>query len=144
MQAFHFFTKPDQTLLLGLRAHSVDELVVGVQSVPAASIYNHSHRFLHPHHSLSPEPPSDTDIFVLFPSRPSWIPLQINHAFSGMPIWWVAATTDSLKQLISAPEFARRMGVKCQEHDRNNLLITRHLKDYLLPLLSRFNDGEVV
>ena len=64
MQAFHFYTKLDQTLLLGLRAHSIDELLTGIRSVPDASIYYHTHRFLHQHHFLSPEPPNDFAYWV--------------------------------------------------------------------------------
>ncbi len=59
MDAFHFFTKLDQTLLLGLRAGSIEELLTGIRSVPDSSIYFHTHRFLYQHHFLSPEPPND-------------------------------------------------------------------------------------
>jgi len=64
MQAFHFFTKLDQTLLLGLRARTIDELLTGIRSVSDASIYFHTHRFLHQHHYLSPEPPNDFAYWV--------------------------------------------------------------------------------
>jgi hypothetical protein len=64
MQAFHFFTKLDQSLLLGLRARTVGELLTGIQSVPDSSIYHHTHRFLHQHHFLSPEPPNDFAYWV--------------------------------------------------------------------------------
>jgi hypothetical protein len=64
MQAFHFFTKLDQTLVLGLRARTVGELLTGIQSVPDSSIYHHTHRFLHQHHFLSPEPPNDFAYWV--------------------------------------------------------------------------------
>ena len=64
MDAFHFFTKLDQTLLLGLKASSVDDLLTGIRSVPDASIYFHTHRFLFQHHFLSPEPPNDFAYWV--------------------------------------------------------------------------------
>ena len=64
MDAFHFFTKLDQTLLLGLRATSIDDLLTGIQSVPDSSIYFHTHRYLHQHHFLSPEPPNDFAYWV--------------------------------------------------------------------------------
>ncbi|MGE5217447.1 MAG: DUF5752 family protein [Chloroflexota bacterium] len=64
MEAFHFFTKLDQTLLLGLRASSIEELLVGMRSVPDSSIYFHTHRFLVQHHFLSPEPPNDFAYWV--------------------------------------------------------------------------------
>jgi hypothetical protein len=64
MEAFHFFTKLDQTLLLGLRARTIEELLTGIRSVPDASIYFHTHRFLQQHHFLSPEPPNDFAYWV--------------------------------------------------------------------------------
>jgi hypothetical protein len=64
MDSFRFFTKLDQTLLLGLRAQSVAELLAGIRSVPNSSIYFHTHRFLHQHHFLSPEPPNDFAFWV--------------------------------------------------------------------------------
>jgi len=64
MESFHFFTKLDQTLLLGLRARTIDELLTGIRSVSDASIYFHTHRFLHQHHFLSPEPPNDFAYWV--------------------------------------------------------------------------------
>jgi len=59
MDAFHFNTKLDQTLLLGVRANTMEQLLAGVGSVPDSSIYFHTHRFLHQHQYLSPEPPND-------------------------------------------------------------------------------------
>jgi hypothetical protein len=64
MDAFHFFTKLDQTLLLGLRATSIEDLLTGVRSVPDSAIYFHTHRFLFQHHFLSPEPPNDFAYWV--------------------------------------------------------------------------------
>jgi hypothetical protein len=59
MDAFQFFTKLDQTLLLGLGAKTVEELLNGIRTVQDSSIYFHTHRFLQQHHFLSPEPPKD-------------------------------------------------------------------------------------
>jgi uncharacterized protein DUF5752 len=64
MNAFQFFTKLDQTLLLGLRAKTIEELLMGIRSVPDSSIYFHTHRFLQQHHFLSPEPPNDFAYWV--------------------------------------------------------------------------------
>jgi len=64
MDAFHFSTKLDQTLLLGLRASSIEELLAGIRSAPDASIYFHTHRFIYQHHFLSPEPPNDFAYWV--------------------------------------------------------------------------------
>jgi Family of unknown function (DUF5752) len=54
MDALHFFTKLDQTLLLGLSSSSIDDLLTGIRSVPDASICFHTHRVLFQHHFLSP------------------------------------------------------------------------------------------
>jgi hypothetical protein len=59
MSEFHFKTKLDQTLLLGIRARTVPELLDGITRAPDSSIYFHTHKFLHQHHYLSPEPPND-------------------------------------------------------------------------------------
>ena len=59
MLSFHFNTKFDQTILLGLRAKNAAELLAGIKHVPNNSIYHHTHRFLQRHHYLSPEPPND-------------------------------------------------------------------------------------
>ncbi len=59
MNEFYFKTKLDQTTLLGIRAKNIQELLDGIKSVPEASIYYHTHKYLHQHHFLSPEPPND-------------------------------------------------------------------------------------
>jgi trehalose synthase len=72
------------------------------------------------------------------------IPLQIAHKYSGILTHSVEGTAQWIKQLISAPEYARRLGLNGKEHIRNNFLITRHIKDYLLLFLSLFQKGDVV
>jgi trehalose synthase len=72
------------------------------------------------------------------------IPLQIAHKYSGILTRSVEGTAQWIKQLISAPEYARRLGLNGKEHVRNNFLITRHIKDYLLLFVSLFHDGDVV
>jgi hypothetical protein len=59
MNDFDFSTKLDQTLLLGIQARNAEELLAGIRLVPSSSIYYHTHRYLHQHHYLSPEPPND-------------------------------------------------------------------------------------
>lgn len=72
------------------------------------------------------------------------IPLQIAHKYSGILTRSIEGTAQWMKQLISAPEYARRLGLNGKEHVRNNFLITRHVKDYLLLFVSLFHDGDVV
>jgi len=56
--------KLDQTLLLGRTAHTIPELLEGITEIPESSIYYHTHKFLHQHHYLSPEPPNDFAYWV--------------------------------------------------------------------------------
>jgi len=72
------------------------------------------------------------------------IPLQIAHKYSGILTRSVEGTAQWIKQLISAPEYAYQLGINGREQIRNNFLITRHIKDYLLLFLSLFEEGDVV
>ncbi len=63
------------------------------------------------------------------------IPLQITHKYSGILTHTVEGTAFWIKQLLSAPEFAQALGVNGHNHVRNNFLLTRHMRDYLLTFL---------
>jgi trehalose synthase len=63
------------------------------------------------------------------------IPLQIKHRYSGILTHTVEGTAFWIKQLLNAPEYARRLGENGREHVRTNFLLTRHLRDYLLLFL---------
>ena len=71
-------------------------------------------------------------------------PLQIAHKYSGILTYSVEGTAFYLKQLLNEPEYARKLGENGREHIRTNYLITRHIRDYLLPFLSLYRDGDVV
>ncbi|MBN2206746.1 MAG: hypothetical protein JW742_05030 [Candidatus Aminicenantes bacterium] len=62
--SFRFYTRHNLVELLGRRATTAGELRDGIASVPGASIYYHTHRFLQQHHYLSPEPPNDFAFWV--------------------------------------------------------------------------------
>jgi trehalose synthase len=72
------------------------------------------------------------------------IPLQIAHKFSGILTRTIDGTAYWIKQLIHEPEYARKLGVNGREHIKNNFLITRHIKDYLLAFLSLEHKGDIV
>jgi trehalose synthase len=72
------------------------------------------------------------------------IPLQIAHKYSGILTHSVDGAAYWLKQLLQAPDYARRLGENGREHVRDNFLLTRHLKDYLLLFLSLDHDKEDV
>ncbi|HZY09888.1 MAG TPA: DUF5752 family protein [Bacteroidota bacterium] len=61
---FRFYTKSDQTILLGKKANNILELLEGIKTVPGSSIYFHTHKFLQQHHYLSPEPPNDFGYWI--------------------------------------------------------------------------------
>jgi len=63
------------------------------------------------------------------------IPLQITHKYSGILTHTVEGTAFWIKMLLSAPEFAARLGENGREHVRNNFLLTRHMRDYMLGFL---------
>jgi trehalose synthase len=72
------------------------------------------------------------------------IPLQIIHKYSGILTHSVQGTAHWIRQLINEPAYARSLGANGREHIRNNFLITRHIKDYLLLFLSLYHQGEDV
>jgi len=72
------------------------------------------------------------------------IPLQIAHKYSGILTHSIEGTAYWIKQLINEPEYATRLGVNGREHIKNNFLITRHIKDYLLLFLSLFHENDIV
>jgi trehalose synthase len=63
------------------------------------------------------------------------IPLQITHKYSGILTHTVEGTAFWIKQLLSAPEFAKKLGENGREHVRTNFLLTRHMRDYMLAFL---------
>jgi len=56
---FKFYSEYNLPVLLGKRASNLYELLDGIKTVPEASIYYHTHKFLKQHHYLIPEPPND-------------------------------------------------------------------------------------
>ncbi|MGQ9617570.1 MAG: glycosyltransferase [Candidatus Aminicenantia bacterium] len=72
------------------------------------------------------------------------IPLQITHKYSGILTHSIEGTAFWIKQLINEPQFANRLSVNGREHIRNNFLITRHLRDYLLLFLSMVKEDSII
>ena len=70
------------------------------------------------------------------------IPLQITHRYSGILTHTIDGTAYWIKQLLNAPDFAQRLGENGREHVRQNFLLTRHLRDYLLLFLYLDHLGE--
>lgn len=72
------------------------------------------------------------------------IPLQITHEYSGILAHSVEGTAYWIKRLINEPEYAKKLGRNGKEHIKNNFLITRHLRDYLLLFLSLYHEGDII
>jgi len=72
------------------------------------------------------------------------IPLQIAHKYSGLLCNSIEGASFALKQLLNSPDYARRLGENGREHVKNNFLITRHLKEYMLLFLSLYHAEDVV
>jgi trehalose synthase len=72
------------------------------------------------------------------------IPLQIKHKYSGLLCHSIDGAAFALKQLLNNPKYAKKLGENGREHIKNNFLITRHLRDYVLLFLSLYNKEDIV
>jgi trehalose synthase len=72
------------------------------------------------------------------------IPLQITHKYSGLLCHSIEGASFAVKQLLNSPDYARRLGESGREHIKNNFLITRHLRDYMLLFLSLYHTEDIV
>ncbi len=73
------------------------------------------------------------------------IPLQITHKYSGLLSYTVEGTAYWVRQLLNSPEYGKKMGENGREHIKQNFLLTRHLRDYMLMFLSlQHNDEDIV
>ncbi|MFA5356343.1 MAG: glycosyltransferase [Candidatus Omnitrophota bacterium] len=70
------------------------------------------------------------------------IPLQIKHKYSGLLCHSVEGAAFAIKQLLHSPAYAKRLGENGREHIKNNYLLTRHLRDYMLLFLSLYHPQE--
>ncbi len=72
------------------------------------------------------------------------IPLQIKHKQSGMLCHSIEGAAFALKQILNSPDFAKQLGINGKEHIRQNFLLTRHMKEYMLLFLSLYTQDDVV
>jgi len=70
------------------------------------------------------------------------IPLQVTHKYSGILTHSIDGTAYWLKQLLQDPAFAKKLGENGRAHVRQNFLLTRHIRDYLLLFLSLYHTEE--
>ncbi len=72
------------------------------------------------------------------------IPLQIKHKYSGLLCHSVEGAAFAIKQFLNSSEYAKKLGENGRDHVKNNFLLTRHLKDYMLLFLSLYYKEDVV
>jgi trehalose synthase len=72
------------------------------------------------------------------------IQLQIKNKFTGLLCHSVEGAAFAIKSLLSNPEYAQWLGKNGLEHVRQNFLITRHLKDYLMLFISLYHPEDVI
>ena len=77
-------------------------------------------------------------------SHTGGIPLQIKHKHSGLLCRSIEGAAFAIKQLLNSPRYAKRLGENGKEHIKNNFLLTRHLRDYMLLFLSTYHKEDVV
>lgn len=70
--------------------------------------------------------------------------LQIKHKITGLLCHSVEGAAYAIKTLLTNPEYAKRLGENGHAHVRQNFLITRHLKDYLLLFLCQYYKEELI
>ena len=72
------------------------------------------------------------------------IPLQIRHKYHGLLCHSIDGAALAVKQLLQNPEYAKRLGANGREHVRQNFLLTRHLREYLLLFLSLYSMEDII
>ncbi len=72
------------------------------------------------------------------------IPLQIKNKFTGLLCHSVEGAAYALKQLLGNPDLAERLGKNGMQHVKQNFLITRHLKEYLLLFVALNHPEDVI
>ncbi|MBI2069366.1 MAG: glycosyltransferase [Elusimicrobia bacterium] len=70
------------------------------------------------------------------------IPLQITHKYSGILVHSIDGCAYRLKQLLQEPSYAKKLGENGREHVKQNFLLTRHLRDYLLLFLFLYHQNQ--
>jgi trehalose synthase len=72
------------------------------------------------------------------------IPLQIKHGYTGSLCNSVEGAAYSIKRFLSNPKYAAELGRNGKEHVRQNFLLTRHLRDYMMVFLSLYHPEDIV
>ncbi|MFA5078235.1 MAG: glycosyltransferase [Dehalococcoidia bacterium] len=72
------------------------------------------------------------------------IPQQVRNKVTGLLCHSVEGAAWALKQLLSNPEYAAWLGKNGREHVKQNFLITRHIKEYMLLFIAVNNPSDTI
>jgi trehalose synthase len=72
------------------------------------------------------------------------IPLQVRNRFTGLLVHSIDGAVYALRQLLTNKEYAGWLGENGYRHVKQNFLITRELRDYLLVFMSLYSSGDVI
>jgi trehalose synthase len=72
------------------------------------------------------------------------IQLQVKNKLTGMFCYSIEGAAYAVKRLLGNKEYASWLGKNAREHVRQNFLITRHLKDYLLLFISLYHHTDTI
>lgn len=72
------------------------------------------------------------------------ITLQVINKYSGLLTHSIEGTAHAVKLLLQNPDYAKQLGENGREHVRQNFLLTRHLRDYLLLFLCLSRQENVI
>jgi len=72
------------------------------------------------------------------------IPLQVKHKYHGLLCNSIDGAALAIKQFLQNPEYAEQMGKNGREHVRQNYLLIRHLREYLLLFLCLYRPEDVI
>jgi trehalose synthase len=70
--------------------------------------------------------------------------LQVENKFTGLLSHGIPGTAYALRQLLTNPEYAKRLGENGREHVRQNFLITRDIREHLLLFLTLDHPGDFI
>jgi trehalose synthase len=72
------------------------------------------------------------------------IPLQIAHKYCGLLSHTIQGTAYWIRQLLHSPQYAKMLGENGRAHIKQNFLLTRHLRDYMLLFLSLEEKNDII
>lgn len=112
-KTFIFYSEYTLPILLGKKATNIYELIDGIKTIPTASIYYHTHKFLKQHHYLVPEPPNDFAYWI----RNILIQPKLGEMIASINIAGFNSLEDLRTKMIEIFENHDRSGygINCQE-----------------------------